>query len=160
MESDFEGKIDLGKLNDVRNVRLDRNSFEITQSPKYIYLPMMIILENQEINLPFSKMIINQIYLMKTNFEQNVENLTDSLKIKITDEKHNLGNVSLHKLSEGNYRLAINENIIELRVIKGKVMDIQDFNITEKGNIRYNNNVESSIGIENISYENKELKIK
>jgi hypothetical protein len=160
MESDFEGKIDLGKLNDVRNVRLDRNSFEIIQSPKYIYLPMMIILENQEINLPFSKMTINQIYLMKTNFEQNVENLTDSLKIKITDEKHNLGNVSLPKLFEGNYRLTINENIIELRVIKGKVMDIQDFIITEKGNIRYNNNVESSIGIENISYENKELKIK
>ena len=160
MESDFEGKIDLGKLNDVRNVRLDRNSFEIEQSPKYIYLPMMTILENQEINLPFSKMNSNQIYFMKTNMGQNVENLTDSLKIDITDEKHNLGKLTLPKLSEGNYRLTINENNIEIRVIKGKVMDIQDFIITEKGNIRYNNNVESSIGIENISYENKELKIK
>ena len=29
MESDFEGKIDLGQLNDIRNIRLDRNSFEI-----------------------------------------------------------------------------------------------------------------------------------
>jgi hypothetical protein len=89
---------------------------------------------------------------MKTNFGQNVENLTDSLKIKITDEKHNLGNIALPKLSEGNYRLTINENIIEIRVIKGKVMDIQDFIITDKGNIRYNSNVEPSIAIENVSY--------
>jgi len=67
-------------------VRLDRNSFEIEQSPKYIYLPMMTILENQEINLPFSKMNSNQIYFMKKNMGQNIENLTNSLKIYITDE--------------------------------------------------------------------------
>ena len=35
MESDFEGRIDLGKLNNVRNVRLDRNLFEIEQNPKF-----------------------------------------------------------------------------------------------------------------------------
>jgi len=160
MESDYEGKIDLGKLHDVRNVNIDQNIFEIEQLPKYTYLPMMTILENQEITLPFTKMNNNKIHFTKTNIGQNVENLTNSLTIKITDEKNNLGNVTLPKLSEGNYRLTINENVIEIKVIKGKVMDIQDFVITEKGNIRYNNNVEPSIAIEKVSYENKELKIK
>jgi len=160
MESDFEGRIDLGKLNGVSNVSIDQNLFEIEQLPKYTYLPTMTILENQEITLPFSKMHNDKIHFTKTNFGQNVENLTNSLKIKITDEKNNLGNITLPKLSEGTYRLRINENEIEIRVIKGKVMDIQDFIITDKGNIRYNNNVEPSIAIENVSYENKELKIK
>ena len=50
--------------------------------------------------------------------------------------------------------------MIEINVIKGKVMDIPDFIITEDGVIRYNNNVETSIAIEKVSYENKELKIK
>ena len=39
-------------------------------------------------------------------------------------------------------------------------MDIPDFIITEKGNIRYNNNSETSIAIENISCKNNQIKIK
>ena len=39
-------------------------------------------------------------------------------------------------------------------------MGIEDFIILENGNIRYNNNIEPPIAIENVSYENKILKIK
>ena len=160
MESDFEGKIDLGKLNDIRSITLDRNSFEIEQLPKFTYMPNMTILENQEINLPFYNTNNMEIHFLKIQQGQSIENMTDSLNIKITDKINNLGNITLPKLQKGNYRLRINENNIEISVIKGKVMDIQDFIVTEKGDIRYNNNVEPSIAIENVSYENKELKIK
>ena len=160
METDYEGKIDLGKLNDIRCVRIDKNAFEIEQLPKYTYLPKMTILENQEITFPFNKMNNNKIYFTKKSNLQIVENLTNSLKIKMTDEKNNLGTITLPKLTEGNYILPISEIPIKIKVIKGKVMDIQDFVITDKGNIRYNSNVEPSIAIENVSYVNKELKIK
>ena len=160
MESDFEGKIDLGKLNEIRNIRIDNNHFEIEQLPKFTYMPNMTILENQQVILPFYKINNNKIHFLKIQQGQTVENMTDSLTINITDEINNLGNITLPKLSKGNYRLQINENNIEITVIKGEVMDIQDFIVTEKGNIRYNNNIESSIAIEKMSYENKELKIK
>ena len=160
MESDFEGKIDLGKLNDIRNIRIDNNHFEIEQLPKFTYMPNMTILENQQVILPFNKINNNKIHFLKLQQGQTVENMTDSLNINITDEINNLGNITLPKLSKGNYRLQINENNIEITVIKGEVMDIQDFIVTEKGNIRYNNNIEPSIAIEKMSYENKELKIK
>ena len=160
MESDFEGKIDLGKLNDIRSIRLDRNTFEIEQLPKFTYMPSITILENQEINLPFNNMNKNEIYLFKNENGQNIENLSHLLNIKITDKSNNLGNIILPKLTKGNYSLKINDNMIQIMVIKGKVMDIPDFIVTEKGEIRYNNNVETAIAIENVSYENKELKIK
>ena len=160
MESDLEGRIDLGKLNDIRNIRLDKNSFEIEQLPKFSHMPMMTILENQEINLPFYNVNNNKIHFLKTQNGQNVENMTNMLNIQITDKANNLGNITLPKLTKGNYRLTINDEHIEIMVIKGKVMDIPDFIVTEKGNIKYNNHVESSIAIENVSYENKELKIK
>ena len=39
-------------------------------------------------------------------------------------------------------------------------MDIKDYIISDNGEILYNNNQESILAIENISYNNKELKIK
>jgi hypothetical protein len=160
MESDFEGKIDLGRLNDVKNINLDRNSFEIQQLPKHTYMPVMTILENQEINLPFNGSNDTFISLLRIEGGQNCENLTKLLKITYTDKVNNLGNISLPKLSKGNYRLKIDDDIIEISVIKGEVMEIPDFIVTENGDIRYNNNVESFIAIENVTYQNKELKIK
>ena len=160
LESDLEGKINLGKLNDVEKLEIDKTSFEIEQFPKLTYMSSMTILENQQINLPFNKMEGYEIHFLRIKGTKIVENLSDSLNIKITDEKHNLGNIALPKLSEGIYKLVINDCDIIINVIKGKVMDIQDFVLTDSGNIRYNNNVETSIAIEKVSYENKELKIK
>ena len=160
MESDKEGKIDLGNLNDVRNIRLDKYNFEIEQLPKFSYMHWMTILENEEINLPFYDMINNDIHLLKLANGQIIENISDLLKIKITDKSNHLGNITLPKLAKGSFRLEINENTIEIRVIKGKVMDIPDFIVTEKGSIRYNNNLQNSIAIESFSCENNEIKIK
>ena len=160
MESDLEGKIDLGLLKDVNHIRLDKQMLFIEQIPKHTYMHSMVILENQEICIPFSNMIIDQIYFLKHFKGKNIENLTKLLKINITDKVNNLGSITLPKLCKGNYRLVTNENEIHINVIKGKVMDINDFIITEKDIIRYNNNVETSIGIENVSYENNVLKIK
>ena len=160
LESDLEGKINLGKLDEVKELEIDKSLFEIQQLPKFTYLPSMTILENQQINLPFN--IINGYGVHLVRFRENkiIENLSDLLNIKITDEKHNLGNITLPKLSEGSYKMIINENNIIINVIKGKVMDIKDFIVTDSGNIKYNNSFETSIAIENVSYEGKELRIK
>ena len=120
----------------------------------------MTIIENQEINLPFYDMVHNEIHLLKLVYGQTIENMTDLLKIKITDKNNRLGNITLPKLTKGNYSLIINDNRVEIKVIKGKVMDIPDFIVTEKGTIRYNNNLENSIAIESFSCENNEIKIK
>ena len=161
MESDSEGKIDLGKLTDVRNITIDKNTFEIEELPKYIYHPVTI-LENQEIEFPFYNTNSTKIYLSKIKNGQTIENLTNLLIIKNTDKKHNLGNILVPKLTKGNYRLKIDENMadIDIKVIKGKVMDIKEFIISEEGNIRYNNNIEPPIAIQNVSNENNVLKIK
>ena len=89
MESDFEGRIDLGILNDVKNISLDRRPFEILQLPKLIYMPSMTILENQEINLPFYGSNNTFISLLKIENDKNCENLTKSLKITYTDKINN-----------------------------------------------------------------------
>ena len=51
MESDLVGKIDLGKLINVRKIELDETPLEIEQLSKYTYLPSMTVLEYQEITL-------------------------------------------------------------------------------------------------------------
>ena len=160
LESDFEGKIDLGKLDNVNNIKLNHNYFQIEGQLKFTYMSSMTILENQEINLPFKSLNKNYIFLLKKKNQQIVENLSNLLKFEITDKVNNLGNITLPKLSKGYYDLFINSTSIIINVIKGKVMEIQDFIVTEEGDIKYNNNVESSIAIENVSYKNKELKIK
>ena len=160
MESDFEGKIDLGKLKEVMDIKLNQDYFLIEGKMKFSYMPSMTILENQEISLPFNNLNNNYIYLFKIKNEQNVENLSNLLKIEITDKVNNLGKIILPKLSKGYYNLYIKYSHIKINVIKGKVMEIQDFIVTEEGHIKYNSNVESSIAIENVSYKNKELKIK
>ena len=49
---------------------------------------------------------------------------------------------------------------IEINVIKGRELKLNGYIETEKGEIRYNKNINTPIAIENIIYENKELKIK
>ena len=149
LESDSEGKIDLGKLTDINKCKIDSYYYDIEKLPKHVYLPNINILENQEINLPFINKDNNRITLMKISQEKASENLSDLIKIDITDKLHNLGNLTLPKLSKGEYSLDINDNKIFIKVIKGKVMDIKDFIVLENGNIKYNNNNESPITVEN-----------
>ena len=159
MESDSEGKINLGNLNNIKYVNYNGNNIEIMEKLNNSYIDEITILENQEIIIPFSN--FGSIHLTKVNNASILEDLTDLLKINITDEKHKLGNIILPKLSEGNYILnteysSINELNIKIKVKKGKVMDIKDFIITDNEEIIYNNNQESILSIENVNYNNNE----
>ena len=160
LESDKEGKIDLGTLKDINTFSIDEKSYLLEKLPKHVYLPSITILEKQEINLPFISKEKDCINLIKLSNGKISENLNDLLKIEITDKIHNIGKIILPKLSQGEYQLDINGSFINIKVVKGKEMDIKDFIVLENGNIRYNNNIEPPITIENVSYENKELKIK
>ena len=158
METDSEGKIALGKLENISEVKIGKKTFGINSYEKFSYPPSITILENQEINLPIFD--FKFIHLTKIYDSSNLENLTDLLKIKVTDEKKNLRNLTIPKLPAGKYVLYLNNKEINIEVIKGKSMDIKGFIIDEKGNIIYNETNETPIAIENISYNNKELKIK
>ena len=160
LETDSEGTINLGELKDIKDYKIDRKLYNLDNTCKHVYFPRMNILENQEITLPFTNQENISIYLMKLSNGNVSENLTETLKIEITDKVHNLGNIHIPKLTKGEYKLIIDEKEIRINVLKGKVMDINDFIVLEDGNIRYNNNIESSIAIMNVSYQNKELKIK
>ena len=160
LESDSEGKINLGKLTDINSFSIDSKSYLLEKLPKHTYLSNLIILEDQIITLPFITKEKDSINLIKLSNGKISENLNNLLKIEITDKVHNLGKITLSKLSLGEYHLDINGTVISIRVVKGKVMDVNDFVVLENGNIKYNNNLESPISIENMSYENKELKIK
>ena len=160
METDNEGKLDLGKLENIKNIEIENNMFHIEQNPKYVYKQTIIILENQEINLPFYGN--KTIHLTKFNYynETILENLSDLLKIQVTDDKNQLYNLIIPKLSKGDYKLHLDSEEYKINVIKGKVMDIKDFIICEDGTIISNSIVEKPIALENVSYKNNELKIK
>ena len=160
LESDAEGKIDLGKLTNIYSFTIDSKPFLLEKLPKHTYLSNLIILEDQIITLPFISKENDKINLTKLSNGKISENLNDLLKIEITDKVHNLGKITLSKLPLGEYSLDINGTIISIKVVKGKVMDVNDFVVLDNGNIKYNNNLESPISIENMTYENKELKIK
>ena len=160
LESDAEGKIDLGKLTDIGSFSIDSKPYLLEKLPKHTYLSNLIILEEQIITLPFISKEKDNINLIKLSNGKISENLNNLLKIEITDKVHNLGKITLSKLPLGEYQLDINGTFISIRVVKGKVMDVNDFVVLENGNIKYNNNLESPISIENMTYENKELKIK
>ena len=160
LESDSDGKIDLGKLTDISSFDIDRNVYSLEKLPKHAYLQEITILEKQEINLPFISKEKDVITLIKLSNGKISENLSNLLKIEITDKIHNLGKIIVSKLTKGQYHLTINDDTYIIKVVKGKVMDIDDFIVLENGNIRYNNNIEAPIAIENVSYENKLLKIK
>ena len=158
METDSEGKIDLGKLENISQVKIGKKTFKINSYSRFSYNRKIKILENQEINLP----IIDDkfIYLIKILDEHHLENLTSLIKIKVTDEKKNLRNLTIPKLSVGEYTLILNDSQIRIDVIRGKSMDIKGFIIDDKGNIIYNKSNDTPIAIENVTYNNKELKIK
>jgi len=59
---------------------------------------------------------------------------------------HNLGKITLGKLPLGEYQLNINDINISIRVVKGKVMDVNDFVVLENGNIKISiDNIKESI---------------
>ena len=171
LETDSEGKINLGKLININSYSINDNdeSFYLKEESdsKYAYMPNITLLENQELNIPFYKSINTKLSLIKyTNnkdddFNGYDENLTGLLKYEITDKVHNLGKIILPKLLKGKYKLNIDDlTSIDINVVKGKLMDDNDFIVLENGNIKYNNDVEPSIAIENVFYKNNELKIK
>ena len=115
LESDSEGVINLGNLKDVNSIKLDKQTvININQMPKHSYYEKMTILEGEEISIPFKGS--DNIYLINAI---NHVNMTKLLKIKITDEKNNLGNIALPKLTKGKYNLFINKQKILVKVIKG-----------------------------------------
>ena len=114
-------------------------------------------MEEEEINIPFKNIKDYKIYFINS---RNNENMTNQLKIKITDEKFKLGNITLPKLKKGNYNLHLNDETISIRVIKGSKMKINNYVLTDEENILPYNNAEPPISIENVTYKNKELKIK
>ena len=157
LESNSEGIINLGKLKDIRDIKLDYEKININKSYNYTFNEKIIILEEDIINIPFKSQENNKIFLINN---LNKENLTNLLKIKITDEKNKLGNITLPKLTKGDYYLNINNTYFYIQVIKGNKMNINNYIITDEEDILYYNNAEPVIYIEKVSYQNKELKIK
>jgi len=158
LETNSEGIIDLGKLKDVDSINLDEETINLGQIPKYSYNYSIIILEEEEeINIPFKSLEKDKIYLIQSLDKKNLTNL---IKIKITDEKNKLSNATLPKLKKGKYDLIINDLIFSIKVIKGNKMNINNYIVTDDENILYYNKAEPPIYIENVEYKNKELKIK
>ena len=76
-----------------------------------------------------------------------MENLSDKLKIDITDKKHNLSHITLPKLLKGKYELIIGK---KLRTI----------NVLEENNVDNYNDYYLPIAIEKMVCDNNMLKIK
>ena len=106
LETNSEGSIDLGQLKDVKNIKLENENINLEQNPKYSYNKSINILEGEEINIPFKSLEKNKIYLTNSI---DKENLTNLVKIKITDEKNKLANLTLPKLTKGDYDLILND---------------------------------------------------
>ena len=79
LETNSEGKVDLGKLNDINACSIDSKSFSLEKLPKHVYLQRINILEKQKLILPFVSKENNKITLMKLSNEKPSENLTDLL---------------------------------------------------------------------------------
>ena len=157
LETNSEGIIDLGKLKDVKNIKLENENINLEQNPKYSYNKSINILEGEEINIPFKSLEKNKIYLTNST---DKENLTNLVKIKITDEKNKLANLTLPKLTKGDYDLILNDLSFDITVIKGNKMNINNYIVTDDENILYYNNAEPPIYIENVEYKDNEIKIK
>ena len=153
LRSDSKGEIKL-TLPDIISIEIGKNNpfiIDNNDEEKYSYEEEMYICENEDIILPLYEVPKNKnysyIYLVKINREnQIIENVSDKLKVNITDQSHNLGNLLISKLIEGKYKLIINDSSIIINVSK------ESKKSGKKNKI--------NIGIENMNYENGKLKIK
>ena len=116
LKSDSEGKIKL-TLPDVGYFELNSKKFKIKNNNKYNYKEYINISENKEINLPLNEVPNDKnnirLSLLKINSQKSkLENLSDKLKIDITDKKNNLSHINLPKLLKGKYELMIGKKLI------------------------------------------------
>ena len=153
LRSDSKGEIKL-TLPDIKSIQINKNNLFILDNnneDKYSYEEEMFICENEDIILPLYEVPkyknCSYIHLLKINREdQIIENVSDKLKMNITDQSHNLGNILISKLVEGRYGLIINDVSIIINVSK------EDKKNEKKNKI--------NIAIENMNYDNGILKIK
>ena len=161
LETDSEGKINLGKLNDIGGYSINDKVIKNGEIKKHVFFKNMNILENEEICLHFDASRNKNITLFKLINGKYSENISQLIKLEITDNIYNLGKIKLPKLLKGQYQLNIYDDIcITINVLKGEIMKINEFIILENGSIIYNNSMEPFIAIENVTYNNNELKIK
>ena len=153
LRSDSKGEIKLA-LPDIKSIKINKNNVYIidnNNNEKYSYEEDMYICENEDIILPLYEVPKDKnrsyFYLIKINSKnQKIENVSDKLKVNITDQKHNLGNIVISKLVEGRYELIIyNTSII--------------INVSKEGKKNEKKN-KINLAIENMNYENGILKIK
>ena len=153
LRSDSKGEIKL-TLPDIKSIQINKNDLFIIDNnneDKYSYEDEMFICENEDIILPLYEVPkyknCSYFLLMKINREEKIiENVSDKLKMNITDQSHNLGNLVISKLVEGRYALGIKDEPIYINVSK-----------KDKKNGKKN---KINIAIENMNYDNGILKIK
>jgi hypothetical protein len=165
LESDEDGRIKLFLPTDVDDFTIDKKYFKVKSMDKYKCLnddTFINIYENEEFNYPLNDIPNNKdyfkIYLLK-KVNDNYENISDKIKIDITDKKLNLSHISLSKLTIGEYQLIIGENKKVFICVKEKKENAND-EINEENETKKEYFLPIAVEKMNINYDNNELKIK
>ena len=163
LESDDNGKINLGKLNEIYKIVLD-NNFEIPihQFPMNYY-DNITTLKGNEIKIPLINTDTNKIYLIKYSEKREfpIENHTDKITYDFTSDTFKSHGYAIIKgLDVGNYSLKLGNYIsIKIDVIEGKKWEYGNF-ITTKDYIVEGYTPKTPCILESFEYNEKCVKLK
>ena len=156
LETDNEGKVNLGTLKDFVSVTVNETTFEINKQDISYYSEMTVI-KGDELKLPI--MGESKVNLFKLINNIPVENLTHKLRIEYSDIDKKHGFIMVNDLEKGLYRLNIEKESILIEVVEGKKWDKADFIIT-KDKIQEGYSSKEPVSLQSFEYKDKTLRLK
>ena len=152
LESDVNGKINLGKLPNVNSVIINKRPLYINLENNY-YQNNIIMIKDEEIKIPIHE---KDLFILIKNDKS--EDYSNKIKKEITDKENGFAYLIISNLPYGEYTLYLNNKQIYLNVLEGKMIN-DDFIITKKfiSNI---SKAKQGIFLEKVLYKDKKLYIK
>ena len=150
LESDDNGRINLGKLNEIEVIEINNNFRFNIDRPKINYYDNITVIKGTEIKLPINNCNVNDIHLVKVlpslnnkQIENHSHKITFDVSSNSMHTQSSRGYIYIHDIAQGNYLLHLGNNkSIHIEVINGSEWKNGNFIITD--DLIYENNKRKS----------------
>ncbi len=165
-QTNKEGKIFLGNLENIEYLKIEGKFFNINKNSKYSYPDTIDLCENEEILLPYFTKEKNVDIILYEHFDGEIISYLkneDNIEIKnlvINNDSKHYYELKIKKLLVGKYCLYLNDNLINIEVHEGEHwMGMKNFIMKKDCLIENCENI-TPIYLNSFEYskENKEIK--
>jgi len=166
LQTDKEGKIFLGKLNNISRISASlmnteysfiAQKWEIGDEKKFLYPDRFDVLENEKISIPVKDKDNETKGTILMKYEDDntmVNNLTNEIFYKEVNEDKTRYNLEINGLKKGSYMLMLGaEKMIGIKVHQGKYWETEDYIITSDAIIQNKKSTQKILSISDLKID-------